>query len=310
MGKTSFTSVGSVPVLLFVFLTGLSALLLVHIIDQVSGLATAAAAHEQVAAPADKTAAAGKAAPSAASAAESAAAASAAASAADASTKPTPAAGAKPVIAPSNQLLLPKDIKTLTILAALCGALGAVLHGLGSLVAFAGNGSFAGSWTLWYLAQPFRGAMLASGSYWLTQGNLLSVTPVSANSAIGMMGLTFLVGLFSDPAIEKLRELFLVLFRTADAPRKNKLDSRQPVVASARIDAAAPQLLKVQGERFDALDKVFVNGAEIVVTTRTAKTLEIALTAAQATPGQKLKIVIKPTAKDAEESVPFDFVVP
>lgn len=309
MGKTSFTSVGSVPVLLFVFLTGLSALLLVHIIDQVSGLATAAAAHEQVAAPADKTAAAGKAAPSAASAAESAAA-SAAASAADASTKPTPAAGAKPVIAPSNQLLLPKDIKTLTILAALCGALGAVLHGLGSLVAFAGNGSFAGSWTLWYLAQPFRGAMLASGSYWLTQGNLLSVTPVSANSAIGMMGLTFLVGLFSDPAIEKLRELFLVLFRTADAPRKNKLDSRQPVVASARIDAAAPQLLKVQGERFDALDKVFVNGAEIVVTTRTAKTLEIALTAAQATPGQKLKIVIKPTAKDAEESVPFDFVVP
>ena len=309
MGKTSFTSVGSVPVLLFVFLTGLSALLLVHIIDQVSGLATAAAAHEQVAAPADKTAAAGKAAPSAASAAESAAA-SAAASAADASTKPTPAAGAKPVIAPSNQLLLPKDIKTLTILAALCGALGAVLHGLGSLVAFAGNGSFAGSWTLWYLAQPFRGAMLASGSYWLTQGNLLSVTPVSANSAIGMMGLTFLVGLFSDPAIEKLRELFLVLFRTADAPRKNKLDSRQPVVASVRIDAAAPQLLKVQGERFDALDKVFVNGAEIVVTTRTAKTLEIALTAAQATPGQKLKIVIKPTAKDAEESVPFDFVVP
>ena len=305
MGKTSFTSVGSVPILLFVFLTGLSVLLLVHIIDQVAGLAAAAATHEQAAAPAGKTAAAGKAAPSA-----EAVSASAAASAADASAKPGPAAGTKPDAAAPEKLPLPKDIKTLTILAALCGALGAVLHGLGSLVAFAGNGSFAGSWTLWYLAQPFRGAMLASGSYWLTQGNLLSVTPVSATSAIGMMGLTFLVGLFSDPAIQKLRELFLVLFMTADAPRKNKLDSRQPLVASARIDAAAPQLLKVQGERFDALDKVFVNGAEIVVTTRTAKTLEIALTAAQATPGQKLKIVIKPTAKDAEESVPFDFVVP
>lgn len=297
MDKARFTSVGSVPILLFVFLTGLSSLLLVKIIDQASGLAAAAASPEQVAAPADKTAAAGNAAPSAASAA-------------DASANPASAAGTKLVGAPSNQSPLPKDIKALTILAALCGALGAVLHGLGSLVAFAGNGSFVGSWTLWYLAQPFRGAMLASGSFWLTQGNLLSVTPGSTTSPMGMMGLTFLVGLFSDSAIEKLRELFLVLFRTADAPRKNKLDSRQPVVVSARIDAAAPLLLKVQGEKFDALDKVYVDGVEIVVTTRTAKTLEIPLTAAQATRGQKLKIVIKPTAKDAEESVPFEFMVP
>ena len=309
MGKTRFTSVGNVPILLFVFLTGLSALLLVNIIDQVSGLAAAAAAHEQAASPADKTAPAGKAAASVASAAETAAA-SAAASATDASAKPALAAGTKAAGVSSEKLPLSKDIRALTILAALCGALGAVLHGLGSLVAFAGNGSFAGSWALWYLAQPFRGAMLASGSFWLTQGNLLSVTQGSTTSPVGMMGLTFLVGLFSDPAIEKLRELFLVLFRTADAPRKNKLDSRQPVVASVRIDAAAPQLLKVQGEKFDALDKVFVDGVEIVVTTRTAKTLEIPLTAAQATRGQKLKIVIKPTAKDAEESVPFDFVVP
>ena len=177
-------------------------------------------------------------------------------------------------------------------------------------MAFAGNGSFVGSWALWYLAQPFRGAMLASGSFWLTQGNLLSVSQGSTTSAMGMMGLTFLVGLFSDPAIEKLRELFLVLFKTTDAPRKNKLDNRQPVVASARIDAADPLLLKVRGEKFDALDKVFVDGAEVVVTTRTAKTLEVPLTAAQAVRGQKLKIVIKPAAKDAEESLPFDFIVP
>ena len=309
MDKTRFTSVGTVSILLFVFLTGVSALLLVSIVDRVSGLAAAAAPPEQVAAPADKTAAAGNAAPSAASAAASAVA-SAPASAADASSKLASAAGTKPAGVSAEKLLLSKDIKALTILAALCGALGAVLHGLGSLVAFAGNGSFVGSWTLWYLAQPFRGAMLASGSFWLTQGNLLSVTQNSPSSPMAMMGLTFLVGLFSDRAIEKLRELFLVLFRTSDAPRKNRLDSRQPVVASARIDSAAPQLLKVQGEKFDALDKVFVDGAEIVVTTRTAKTLEIPLTAAQATQGQKLKIVIKPTAKDAEESVPFDFMVP
>ena len=309
MDKTWFASVGSVPILLFVFLIGLSALLLVKIVDQVSGLAAAAAPPAPVAAPAGKTGTVGYVAPAAGSAAGSAAV-SAPASAADASANPASAAGTKPASAPTNQLPLPRDIKALTILAALCGALGAVLHGLGSLVAFAGNGSFVGSWALWYLAQPFRGAMLASGSFWLTQGNLLSVSQGSTTSPMAMMGLTFLVGLFSDPAIEKLRELFLVLFRTADTPRKNKLDSRQPVVASARIDAAAPQLLKVQGEKFDALDKVFVDGVEIVVTTRTAKTLEIPLTAAQATRGQKLKIVIKPTAKDAEESVPFDFMVP
>ena len=118
MGKTRFTSVGNVPILLFVFLTGLSALLLVNIIDQVSGLAAAAAAHEQAASPADKTAPAGKAAASVASAAETAAA-SAAASATDASAKPALAAGTKAAGVSSEKLPLSKDIRALTILAAL-----------------------------------------------------------------------------------------------------------------------------------------------------------------------------------------------
>jgi hypothetical protein len=74
------------------------------------------------------------------------------------------------------KLVVPRDIGLLSTLFAICGALGATLHAMGSLVAFAGNEKFNDSWALWYLAQPLRGGILASGFFWLVRGGLLGVS--------------------------------------------------------------------------------------------------------------------------------------
>lgn len=196
----------------------------------------------------------------------------------------------------------------LTVLFALCGALGAALHALGSLVAFVGNGSFVSSWSLWYLAQPLRGAILSCGFFWLIQGGLLGGVGEAPQHGTAMMGATFLVGLFSDPAIEKLREVFLVMFRTSDTPRKNKLAARQPVVAKASFDTSVPPVLKLEGEAFAPQDKVSINGIELTVTKRDDKTLEMELPVELATSGLKLKVVVKPAHGNA--SAPFEVEVP
>lgn len=185
---------------------------------------------------------------------------------------------------PKNTLkpVIPLDVGMLSTLFALCGALGATLHAMGSLVAFAGNGKFADSWALWYLAQPLRGGILAAGFFWLLQGGLLGgigSQDVPVNS-LAMMGATFLVGLFSDPAIEKLREVFQVLFRTAESPRNNPLVGRKPTITDVKLDVASPGSVVIDGANFVASDTVVLNGAEPpVVAGRTDKVLEVHQTA-------------------------------
>lgn len=211
------------------------------------------------------------------------------------------------------KLVIPRDVGMLSTLFAFCGALGATLHAMGSLVAFAGNGKFNDSWALWYLAQPLRGAILAAGFFWLLQGGLLGGIgreDVPVNS-LAMMGATFLVGLFSDPAIEKLREVFQVLFRTAGNPRNNPLSDRKPTIADVKFDAARPGAVVIEGTNFAASDTVLVNGAELpVVAGRTDKLLEVHLTAPLPHAGTSLRILVIPTQANADASNIFAIKTP
>ena len=206
---------------------------------------------------------------------------------------------------------LPPSFEQLTVLAALCGALGATLHALGSLVAFVGNGRFSSGWSMWYLAQPVRGAVLASGVYWAWYGNLLDASSAgAAKSGASALGLMFMVGLFSDPALEKLREVFMVLFRTAEKRRSDPLDGgRKPVIAKLIAGpAGAVNQIEIEGEGFEAGDEVTVGGAAQKILSQTATKLVVALPSIAAV-GTKLVVVVKPTAKGAIASAPASVVV-
>lgn len=206
----------------------------------------------------------------------------------------------------------PVPFETLTLLSALCGGLGAVLHALGSLVVFVGNDRFSSRWAMWYAAQPVRGAVLASGMCWVWYGGLLNPSlTVPAQSMANAPGLMFMVGLFSDPAIEKLREVFLVLFRTAGKRRGDALDTgQQPVIERLSASASGSGLrLEIEGTGFGPDDEVTVDGQAQPVQVQTATQLVLELAAPPAA-GSRLVVVVKPAAKGATASTPASIRVP
>jgi hypothetical protein len=91
----------------------------------------------------------------------------------------------------------------------------------------------------WYFARPLMGLLLGLIFFLLLKAGLLATYPgvATENAAVnewGIAGISALVGLFSKPAIEKLREVFNVLFRT-EAERDEDLLGRLPEDERERI---------------------------------------------------------------------------
>ena len=105
-----------------------------------------------------------------------------------------------------------------------------VAAGLGSslatILAFIQHGiyeqDFEDRFMPWYLLRPMMGAILGVIFYFLIEGGLLALTNVSEeNAAQGLdlytlAGMATLVGFFSRPAIDKLKDIFDAMFSSTD----------------------------------------------------------------------------------------------
>lgn len=101
----------------------------------------------------------------------------------------------------------------MALIVLLCGALGALLHGMRSLRWYVGTRWLKVSWVLQYYTFPFTGALLALGVYAALRGGFSSpATDVTQTNPINFAAAAFLVGLFSEEAIEKLREIAKAFF--------------------------------------------------------------------------------------------------
>ena len=75
------------------------------------------------------------------------------------------------------------------------------------------------SYTAWYVGRPLMGVLLGLLFYYVIKGGLMVILPNTPNdqmSGFALVAIGGLVGLFSKNAVEKLRELFKVLFVTRD----------------------------------------------------------------------------------------------
>ena len=100
------------------------------------------------------------------------------------------------------------------LLVIIAGALGSFIHVISSFVEYVGSKKFRGSWTWWYFLRPFSGSVLALIFYLIIRGGLLSTQIAGTDlSRFGVTGLAGLIGLFSKQAIDKLSELFTVMFK-------------------------------------------------------------------------------------------------
>jgi hypothetical protein len=97
------------------------------------------------------------------------------------------------------------------------GALGGALHGIASLTAHVAAGDFGPQWTMWYLANPFVGAALATVFLFVLQAGLGGQAAPTSGGLYGIAAVATLTGLFSRHALKKLKEIFDVAFASGES---------------------------------------------------------------------------------------------
>lgn len=99
------------------------------------------------------------------------------------------------------------DLRLLAVVV-LIGALGGQIHALRSFAAYVGNRKLITSWLIQYLLMPFEGASLALVFYLVICAGFFSANSTTQNMNVyGFAGLAGLVGLFSNMAVKKLKDM-------------------------------------------------------------------------------------------------------
>lgn len=100
----------------------------------------------------------------------------------------------------------------LLLIVALAGALGSLVHALRSLSWYIGNRELVRSWLARYILLPFVGSTLGLLFYFVIRGGFFSPeATVQQTSPFGFAALAGLVGLFSEQAVLKLKEVAEIL---------------------------------------------------------------------------------------------------
>jgi hypothetical protein len=124
-------------------------------------------------------------------------------------TPPTGPAAAQPVMLTYFNVAFSLSYEVvLLVVVALCGGLGSMVHSLRSLSWYVGNRELRSSWIAKYVMQPFVGGTLAMIFYFVLRAGFFS-TGASAQDAslLGFAATSGLVGLFSDQAVLKLKDV-------------------------------------------------------------------------------------------------------
>ena len=116
-------------------------------------------------------------------------------------------------------LNLSNEVRMLLIVAVV-GALGSLIHDLRSLFWYVGNRSLKHSWVLMYFITPLVGSILALIFYLVLRGGLFSSqVTIQDTNPYGFAGIAGLIGMFSNQAALKLKEVAESLFSTKESTK-------------------------------------------------------------------------------------------
>jgi hypothetical protein len=108
----------------------------------------------------------------------------------------------------------------LFVIVAIAGGLGGMVHTVRSLGWYVGNRELKWSWVPFYVLLPIIGGSLATVFYLVLRAGLFSTsTPTTDANVYGFAALAALVGVFSEQALEKLREVFSSILTKAPEGR-------------------------------------------------------------------------------------------
>ncbi|HEY7170160.1 MAG TPA: hypothetical protein VH417_04885 [Vicinamibacterales bacterium] len=127
------------------------------------------------------------------------------------------------------------DEQRLLLLVLLSGALGALIHGLRSLYWYVGERQLIRSWAAKYAMQPFTGAALALVFYLVVRGGFFSPQSSFQNtSPFGFAAFAAMIGMFSEQAVLKLRDIATILLTKAETG-SNSAPAKTPVPPAAGV---------------------------------------------------------------------------
>jgi hypothetical protein len=124
---------------------------------------------------------------------------------------PAPATGSAPASSPVAFLfwtLSVSDEVRLIFIVAMAGALGSLVHALRSLYWYVGNRELVFSWLAMYILLPFVGSTLGLVFYFVIRGGFFSPSAtIEQTSPFGFAALAGLVGMFTEQAVLKLKQV-------------------------------------------------------------------------------------------------------
>lgn len=126
---------------------------------------------------------------------------------AQASPTPTPTPGPSEIHLFTWKLQIWDEVRLLLIVI-FGGALGSLVHALRSVYWYVGNRDLRRSWLVKYMLLPFAGSALALIFYVVVRGGFFAAQAgVQQTSPFGFVALAAMVGLFSEQAVLKLKEI-------------------------------------------------------------------------------------------------------
>lgn len=210
---------------------------------------------------------------------------------------------------------LDNEIRILLVVL-LSGALGSMIHALKSFIAYTGAGSFKRSWIWWYILRAPLGGALALVFYLAIRGGLLAKGAAGTEvSVFGIGAIASLVGLFTEQATNKLKEVFDTLFSTSkSAEGPDQLI--QPRNVGPKITGLSPErlevgtrnrVLTVNGQNFEDGCSVRLDGQPRPTEWNNYTRLRVTLKPEDVeSPGEKNLTIINP---NSDESQPVQMIV-
>jgi hypothetical protein len=126
----------------------------------------------------------------------------------------------------------PESVRFL-IIVMVVGALGSLIHVFRSFYWYIGNRTLKSSWLLMYILLPFNGAGLAVLFYLIVRGGISGQAPINPGSLDGYAAIAALVGMFTQEAMAKLKQIAGAVFALPEV-------GKDPAITPPKISGIAP----------------------------------------------------------------------
>ena len=151
----------------------------------------------------------------------------------------------------------------LLLIVIVVGALGSLIHVLRSFYWYVGNRNLRTSWLLMYFLLPFNGGGLALLFFLIARG-VSSSQPTAIQASVGgYAALAALVGMFSQQALVKLKQIAQSIFAEAETGKDPAIHSALPKIAlvtPAQGPSSGGTKVVIQGSGLSSVNSVTFGG--------------------------------------------------